>query len=71
MAKLIEEDEVLAYLRGEETQLPVEGGLILEIGQKIRKVEHFGDGGPSGKGHSSANADIMTQEILQTLSRRH
>lgn len=69
MAKLVEEDEVLAYVKGEEARIPVEGGLILEVGQQVRKVEQFGDEGPSGKGHSAGNADTLNQELLQRLSR--
>lgn len=71
MATLVEEDEVLAHVKDKEIRIPVEGGLILEIGQKVRKVEQFGDEGPSGKGHSSANAEVLTREVLQTLTRRY
>ena len=70
MIKLVEEEKMTVQVKDKETQIMVEGGLILEVGKdRVRKVEMLNDEGPSGKGHTSSNAEKRLKEILQSLER--
>ena len=45
----------------------VEGGMILEVGRQIRKVEALMDPGPSRQGNSVSNLNVITEGILRDL----
>ncbi|KAI4138944.1 MAG: hypothetical protein L6R39_006539, partial [Caloplaca ligustica] len=49
-------------------KVPVEGGLILEVGKsRVRKVEQFNDEGPSGAGNTVSKISVVEKEILEML----
>ncbi|MCJ1232790.1 sedoheptulose-7-phosphate:D-glyceraldehyde-3- phosphate transaldolase [Varicellaria rhodocarpa] len=45
----------------------VEGGMVLEVGRHVRKVETLMDPGPSGQGHSVSNINLITEGVLRDL----
>ena len=49
----------------------IQGGTVLEVaaGGNMRKVEAFNDPGPQGLGHTVSNAQVLVDEVYETLSR--
>lgn len=60
MLDLIEKDKVSAGT--------IEGGTILEVSKRIRKVEPFNDPGPSGEGNTASNIGLGHKDVLDILS---
>lgn len=59
MLELIEKDRISAGT--------IEGGTILEVSKKIRKVEPFNDPGPSGEGNTASNIGLGHKDVLDIL----
>ena len=68
MTSLVEQDTIEALTKEGIQRVPVEGGLILEVGkQKIRVVEQFNDPGPSGAGNTVGNLKERDEEVFEML----
>ncbi|MCJ1474005.1 hypothetical protein MMC13_002661 [Lambiella insularis] len=48
----------------------VEGGFILEVGRKLRKVEMFNDSGPLREGDMASNIAVGDRDIFERLNKR-
>ncbi|KAH8691876.1 NAD-dependent 15-hydroxyprostaglandin dehydrogenase [Talaromyces proteolyticus] len=59
MVDLIEKDECAAGR--------IDGGTILEVGKRVRRVEQLNDPGPGGAGSTMGHKDTATREIIGRL----